>query len=230
MKRIGHKGADAIRAGNTIESFHAAVELGVDMIEFDVLGLRDGSLVIAHDHLDAERREPIPLAHCLDAFTAPPLDRVELDCDLKLPGGERELAAELREHGLLGRAMVSTMELSSVRAVRRLDPAVRLGWTYPKVTRDWTSRRWARPGVIAALRVMRARLPRIAARALPRLEVEAMWVYWPLVGRRLLEVAGSAGVAVNAWTVDDPRRMRALHRLGVDGICTNDPRLFGELA
>ena len=35
--RIGHKGADAITPGNTLESFAAAVEAGVDAIEFDVL-------------------------------------------------------------------------------------------------------------------------------------------------------------------------------------------------
>ena len=32
MLRIGHKGADSIRPGNTIESFEVAVEAGVDMI------------------------------------------------------------------------------------------------------------------------------------------------------------------------------------------------------
>lgn len=229
MNRIGHKGADAVVPGNTIDSFRAAVELGVDMIEVDVLRLRGGELVIAHDYRDAERRRPMSLTECLDAFAAPPFDGIELDCDLKLPGGEPELAAALRERDLLDRAMVSTMELSSLRALRRLDPGLRLGWTYPKVTRDWTGRRWARPAVAAALRVMRARLPRIAARALPGLEVQAMWVYWPLVGRRLLDVARPAGVAVNAWTVDDPARIRALRRLGVDGICTNDPRFFAEL-
>jgi glycerophosphoryl diester phosphodiesterase len=29
------------------------------------------------------------------------------------------------------------------------------------------------------------------------------------------------------WTVDDARNIRALERLGVDGVITNDPRLFG---
>ncbi len=37
MRRIGHKGADLIRPGNTLESFEAAVEAGVEMIELDVL-------------------------------------------------------------------------------------------------------------------------------------------------------------------------------------------------
>jgi len=47
MRRIGHKGADLIRPGNTIESFEAAVEAGAEMIELDVLRpraeFRDGA-------------------------------------------------------------------------------------------------------------------------------------------------------------------------------------------
>ena len=54
--RVGHKGADHVAPGNTIESFEAALEHGVDMIEFDVLRTRDGRLVLAHDYEDAERR------------------------------------------------------------------------------------------------------------------------------------------------------------------------------
>ena len=37
MKRVGHKGADLIAPGNTLASFDAALEAGVDMVEFDVL-------------------------------------------------------------------------------------------------------------------------------------------------------------------------------------------------
>ena len=54
MKRVGHKGADHVAPGNTLASFEAALEHGVDMIEFDVLRLRDGRLVLAHD-LDGRR-------------------------------------------------------------------------------------------------------------------------------------------------------------------------------
>jgi glycerophosphoryl diester phosphodiesterase len=50
--RVGHKGADHVAPGNTVESFRAALEHGVDMIEFDVLRTRDGRLVLAHDYDD----------------------------------------------------------------------------------------------------------------------------------------------------------------------------------
>ena len=55
LRRVGHKGADLIAPGNTRESFDAALEAGVDMIEFDVLPARwpaddDTPLILAHDY------------------------------------------------------------------------------------------------------------------------------------------------------------------------------------
>jgi len=49
--RIGHRGAAALAPENTLRSFRAAVEAGVDLVEFDVLDLRSGELVIALDDL-----------------------------------------------------------------------------------------------------------------------------------------------------------------------------------
>jgi glycerophosphoryl diester phosphodiesterase len=237
--RVGHKGADSLVAGNTVESFAKAVEIGVDIIELDVLWTRDGHprlpaaertpVVIAHDWHDAARREPLTLAEGLDAFTRAPLDRVEIDLDLKLPGREGEIVAAVRDAGLLERAMISTMELSTLAKIRELEPELRRGWTYPRVTRDWTSKRWAKAPMLGALVWMRERLPGLAARELPRLGVEAMWVYHPLVSRRLARITALANVELIAWTVDDPRRMRKLLAAGVTGLCSNDPRLFERI-
>jgi glycerophosphoryl diester phosphodiesterase len=231
LLKIGHKGADAIQPGNTVGSFEKAVESGVDIIEFDVLRLRDpdSPLVVAHDWHDAERRTPLKLTEALDAFLAPPLDRVEIDLDVKLPGREEELVATLRERDLIGRSMISTMEMFTLKRVLELEPGLRRGWTYPKVTKDWTSKRWAKLPMMAALVAMRQRLPGLAAEKLPQFGVAAMWVYHPLISARLARICRLAEVELIAWTVDDLPRMRKLLAVGVDGICSNDPRLFARL-
>jgi glycerophosphoryl diester phosphodiesterase len=186
-------------------------------------------LVVAHDWEDAERRTPLKLTEALDAFLEPPLDRVEIDLDIKLPGREEEMVDALRERGLSQRAMISTMEMHTLKRVLELAPELRRGWTYPKVTKDWISKRWAKLPMRAALIAMRSRLPGLAAEKLPKFEVEAMWVYHPLVSPRLARICDLAGVELIAWTVDDLPRMRQLVDAGVSGICSNDPRLFSEL-
>jgi glycerophosphoryl diester phosphodiesterase len=186
-------------------------------------------LVVAHDWADAARRTPLSLTEALGAFLEPPLDRVEIDLDIKLPGREEEIVDALRERGLMERAMVSTMELYSLGRMVELAPELRRGWTYPKVTKDWTSKPWARPMLPAALAAMRYRLPGFAAEKLTKLDVSAMWVYHPLVSARLARICKLAGVELIAWTVDDEARMRKLLDAGVTGLCSNDPRLFSGL-
>jgi glycerophosphoryl diester phosphodiesterase len=247
LRRIGHKGADAIAPGNTIPSYEAAVELGVDLIELDIVrpesDFPDGAdwrratagpapgepLLNAHDWGDARRRDPMTMAEALDAFTRAPLDAVEIDLDIKLAGREDEIVAALRERGLIERAMASTMEIPSIELLRAIAPELRVGWTYPKVSRDWMRSWWGRVLAGGALPLIRRRLPRIAAETLPRLGVGAMWVFHPLVSARLAATTDDAGIELFAWTVDDLARMRKLARVGVDGICTNDPRLFSRL-
>ena len=245
MLRIGHKGADALAPGNTLESFAAAAEVGVDAIELDVLRPRSdygaagdwrqapagpseasGPLLVAHDWADARRREPITLDEALDAFLRPPLDGLRFDLDLKVTGREDEVAAAIADRGLTERAMVSTMEVDSLRWLRDHAPEVERGWTLPKVRRDWSASPWLRPVFVAGSASLRARLPAIVRRRAPRLGVWAVWVYHPLITRRLIEAAHSVDVQVIAWTVDDRARIERLTALGVDGICTNDPRLL----
>ena len=238
-RRIGHKGADAIRSGNTIQSFEEAVTVGVDMIEFDVLRPVEDSiggesaarspLIIAHDWHDARRRACLTLTEALDAFTRPPLDRVELDIDLKLPGREDELVDALASAGLTARTMISTMYVESLDVIGRHEPRLRRGWTYPKVTRPWDQKRWARPFVALALRFTGVPLPRIATRRIAAHALDAVWVYHPLITEALVDAVHEAGAELMAWTVDDRERIERLCALGVDGICSNDPRLLQGL-
>jgi glycerophosphoryl diester phosphodiesterase len=225
--RVGHKGADHVAPGNTIESFEVALEHGVDMIEFDVLRTRDGRLVLAHDWKDADGRECLTLEEGLDNFAGEAYGGVELDVDLKLPGYEREVAEGLRERGLVDRSIVSTQYLESLEALGRLEPGLRRGWSVPKVRRDYT-RSWLALPAYAIARWWRLRLPGRVAALMAKGGCEAVMSHHLLVSGRLVSAAHAAGGQVYVWTVDDERRIRALEALGVDGVITNDPRLFGE--
>ena len=211
--RVGHKGADHVAPGNTVESFEAALEHGVDMIEFDVLRTRDGRLVLAHDYEDAASRDPLTYAD------------VELDVDMKLPGYEREVAEGLARRGLSDRSLVSTMYTESLDALGELAPGLRRGWSVPRVRRDYTRSALALPAYAVA-RVWRARLPGQAASRIRAGGCEAVMAHRILVSRRLVRAVHDAGGQVYVWTVDDAARIRALEALGVDGVITNDPRLF----
>jgi glycerophosphoryl diester phosphodiesterase len=237
VRLVGHKGADLIAPGNTLESFRAAVDAGVDTIEFDVVWLADAHLpmdqrhplIVAHDWEDANGRTPLKLTEALDAFLEPPLDQVEIDLDIKLPGREEEFVEALRERDLIDRAMVSTMEMHTLKRVLELEPNLRRGWTYPQTRRDYTRRPWLKPALQAALYGMRLQLPGLAAEKLPKFNVFAMWVYHPLISPRLAGICRRCGVELIAWTVDDEPRLRELAEMGVDGLVSNDPRLYSRI-
>ena len=228
--RVGHKGADHVAPGNTVESFEAALEHGVDMIEFDVLRIRDGRLVLAHDYEDADRRECLTLDEGLDHFAGEAYGGVELDVDLKLPGYEREVVDGLRARGLGDRALISTQYLESLEALGELAPGLRRGWSVPRVRRDWTQGA-ARAGRPTPSRSdARARLPGQRGRAIRAGGCEALMAHWLLVTPRLARSVRGAGGQLYVWTVDDAAEDRALEAMGVDGVITNDPRLFGQRA
>ncbi len=217
LKRIGHKGADLIAPGNTLESFDAALAAGVDMVEFDVLPERpDGSgrLVLAHDFAAAATGTPLTLEAGLAHFAQDAWSGVELDVDLKLPGYERPVVEALRAFGLAERALISTMEWPSLLVVRALAPAVRLGWSVPRLRRD----------------PLAGALPRRVARELRAGRIDALMAHWSLVTPRLVAAVESAGGELYVWTVDDADHIARLGRLGVTGVITNDPRLFAAPA
>lgn len=51
MLVIGHRGAAGHATENTLRSFQAGIDLGVDIVEADVQATRDGQLVVFHDKL-----------------------------------------------------------------------------------------------------------------------------------------------------------------------------------
>jgi glycerophosphoryl diester phosphodiesterase len=225
-RRVGHKGADHIAPGNTLASFDAALAAGVDMVEFDVLGMPDGRLVLAHDVRDAERPGLLTLDDGLDHLVTDAYVGIELDVDLKGAGYEREVIEALRARDLIGRTLISTMEEESLPVVRELEPGVRLGWSVPKLRRNPLSHPLTKPLALLGAYEYRRRLAKRVAARLRAGEIDAVMAHYAVVDRRLVHVVKEAGGELYVWTVDEPQRIARLERLGVTGIISNDPRLF----
>jgi glycerophosphoryl diester phosphodiesterase len=202
MLRVGHGGAGALVRANTLASFDAALELGVDMIEFDVRACR-GQLLLAHTPLDARLRPCPTLRAALEHLRGPRFADLRFDVDVKTPGAEAALLDELRASGLRDRTLVSSRSAEVLRRVRMLDPRVRIGIS--------VRRRQGRPRVLAALEQHR---------------VDAVMAHHKLCDTALVAGVRERAGELFAWTVDERARLDALRGAGVSGVISNDPRLF----
>lgn len=227
MLRIGHKGADALVPGNTIESFERAVEVGVDLIELDALwSAEHGEHIVAHDREAAASRPVLTLAAALDAFNRSPLDQVEIDIDIKGRGREDAVVGAITERGLAPRLMVSGLDLPAIDQLEAAGTELRLGWTVPQVRRN-RDRIWTRrPFLDLAMIRLRRQMPALVAAGLRGRRIHAVWAHHQLITTPLVDAVHDHGALLMAWTVDNRARVASLRDLGVDGICSNDPRLL----
>ena len=241
MRRVGHKGADLIEPGNTLASFDAALEHGVDMIELDVLparrpsaeqpaGLDAGGLVLAHDYEDAEERRPLTIEEGFAHLASERYAGIEFIVDLKLPGYEQRVVDALNVAGLRDRALVSSTYRESLARLRAYDDDLTVGWSVPRARRDYTSSILMKVPALVVLSVMKRTLPRQAGQALREGLCDAVMAHWRLVTPKLVNAVAEAGGDLYVWTVDHAPRIRELKTLGVTGVITNDPRLFAALS
>jgi glycerophosphoryl diester phosphodiesterase len=230
-RRVGHKGAAHIEPGNTVASFDAALAHVVDMIELDVLSEHaDGSgrLLVAHDYEDMRSRTPLELRSALEHLGAERFAAIDLDVDIKLPGYEMRVLEELRSLQLVERTLISGMFPAGLARIRAAEPALRLGWSVPRVRRDYTTDMLTAIPALAMLTGYRAVLPRRARAALRKGRFDAIMAHWRVVTPALVRAVGEGGGELYVWTVDDERMIDRLTALEVDGIITNDPRLFSR--
>ena len=73
--RIGHRGAAALAPENTLPALERAIAAGVDVIEFDVLALADGALVLAHSVASPSSHPSWPRSTTRSATCREPMSR-----------------------------------------------------------------------------------------------------------------------------------------------------------
>jgi glycerophosphoryl diester phosphodiesterase len=244
--RIGHRGAAALAPENTLESFRAGVAAGVDLVEFDVLRLRGGELVVAHSYdltevshgaqrgtlrsmHFAEIRAVCPDLPTLDdalGFFAAEARETGVHVDLKSGAAGEAVSAAVDRFGLRERTIISSFHHHALRRLARVAPGLRLGVSFPRDRLGVDRRLGFRPVVGTGLRVLRVATPRLVDVLLRRSRANTLVLHHALVSASVVACAHERGVPVVAWTVDDERDLERVERAGVDAIVTNNPSIF----
>src|ERR1700753_2711432 len=99
-QRFGHGGASALAPANTLASFDAALEVGVDMVEFDVRA-HHGELILAHTIFHSRLPRNVRLEEALAHLASPRFEGIDLNVDLKRSGCEAPLLDSLRRWEML---------------------------------------------------------------------------------------------------------------------------------
>lgn len=218
---VGHRGAAALARGNTLAAIEAAAAHGADAVELDVLRGPRGTLVLAHGP-----DVPLDAPTLADGLARAARLGLAVQLDVKTPGLERDLVAALRAAGLVERSFVSSPSLAVLRGLAAVEPKLSRSFSYPDDRHGLGERRLLRPVVATGLLVLRAFLPLRLPRWLAAAAAHAATLNASVVSPRALAACHRRGVAVLAWTVNDPSSAKTLVESGIDGIITDDPRLL----
>jgi glycerophosphoryl diester phosphodiesterase len=204
-----HRGFAATRdntaAENTIAAFTNAIEVGADMIEFDLRRTRDGELIAFHDAYVAGEPVSRLTRDGIEAVTGvrPPLlaevlqvcaGRIRLDVELKEDGYVPDVMAVLRA-GLDPTQMVITSFLPAVVAqAKDAFPEVKTGLLV---------------GNGGSLLNAPARLRELYPVALARrVRADYLAPHFRLAALGVVRRAASAGLPCLLWTVNSPALIR----------------------
>lgn len=237
---IAHRGDSAHRPENTLASFASALELGVDVVEFDVQLSREGEPVVIHDATldrttDGRGRVAdlsLPELRRLSAGYAERFgqawagERVPTLAEVLgfLKGRARALI-EIKHDSVSDDALggVEARTLAAVRKAGLLGEAAVLSFDPRALARC----RELEPGLPCGLLYLRDEPAAAVARAL---EVGARLLL-PEKGGLSLELrdrARAAGLKLAAWVVDEPGELVALAPFELYGVASNRPGVLLE--
>ncbi|MGP0073089.1 MAG: glycerophosphodiester phosphodiesterase [Bryobacteraceae bacterium] len=120
---VAHRGASAEAPENTLEAFAKAIEVGADMIEFDVRRDLSGALRISHDPIFDLALELPTFEETLRLAQG----RIQLDVELKEPGCERDAIDVLLRYFPLDGFCITSFLAPSLREIRAIHPRIRTG-------------------------------------------------------------------------------------------------------
>ncbi len=207
---------------NTIKSFKKALKLNVDIIELDVHVCKSGELIVIHDEkvnrttnrkglvsektlselkkLDAGKGEKIPtLSEVLDIIDR----KAKINIELKGPKTAKpvhELIKNFTKNKGWNNSdfIVSSFYPKELIKFHKLNPKIKAGFLIQ-------------------------RKPNLYMKLIKKAGASSMNVSMKFVNKELIKDAHNIGLKVYVWTVNNPKDIERMKKLGVDGIFSNFP-------
>ena len=202
---------------NTLRSFVAAEQGGLDVIELDLHLSKDGALVVMHDAdvdrttdgtgpiaertlgelrtLDAGRGERVPVfEEVLDAVKSP------IQAEIKDLAAARALAEVMHRRNLVERVEVSSFHDEAIAEIARLVPGVRTALIASRFGPDVVERATEAGAETVCLNIRRLTL-------------------------EVVEAARKADLRIIGWVVNTQDQLRLVRALGLDGATTDYPEI-----
>jgi len=226
VRVIAHRGASGYAPENTMAAFRKALEMGAEMIEFDVHRTSDGKFVIMHDgetdrttgvkgkiaEMTLEQIEQLDAGSWFSKdFTGekvPTLSQVlewakgkiQVNIEIKSEGCEEEVVRLINKLDTKNETIVTSFHHEFLKKIKELDPEIITGALIGDVKDE-------------------KQLDDIIAACAPN----ALNPRYINISKSNVKWAHTKGLAVNIYTVNDTISMQRLIKFGADGIITNYP-------
>ena len=223
---IAHRGASSYEKENTVRSFKKAIEIGVDMIEFDVRRTKDHVLIAYHDELieskpireltytemvNITRDQGFSIA-TLEEVLQYTSGRTKLDIELKEEGYERDVVELLSRYFKKDQFAITSFYDSCIRRIKDHDPDIKAGLIL---------------GISKPDHPIRTRLSEFfPGRRCKEAKADFLVPHWRLLCFGFLDRAKRENRPVFVWTVNDEKMIwKMLRDSRIDGIITDKPYL-----
>jgi glycerophosphoryl diester phosphodiesterase len=250
---IAHQGGDGIRPGDTMVAFEHAVQIGADVLEMDAHITRDGKIVLMHDEkvdrttdgtglvenmtleelkqLDAAykwsnddgktfpyRGQGIQVPTLEELFQKFPDMRYVIEIKLTRNPIDKPLCDLIRHYNMQDRVAIASFHDEAMQRFRATCPEVATSASRGEVTKFVLLGKIFLSGLIT---------PQYESIQPPYDPEESMNI--PIMTKRFIREAHAKNIAVEPWTVDDPKLMKQYIEWDVDGIMTDRPDLMLEV-
>lgn len=238
---VGHRGCDEFRFSNTIEAFLKGIDLGADMVEFDVRKTKDGIFIIHHDedvfgYSVKDYEYEVLKSHALEnglqiSTVEKALDnlrgKAKLAVELKEKGYEEEIVNKIKEYFSNNEFVVFSFNEEIIKFIKEkfqeVTAGLLLGYEYSEFKA--MNPRINHIGIL--LERYRELFP---WKSVKKCKADFIAPHYDLLHLGLLKSTCKRNIPVFVWTVNDERRIKKIIQSNhASGIISDKPGLVREI-